>query len=443
MREVVKQARLGKADADWFPRWFLLFAQHMGQTRSDSVPVVRESVIEFLRSIKSEGKRAWQRAQAVRAIEFYRDRVLEVADPDLGEIRAALMGLAEREQAAKEVDAIPADVLIGRLDEKEPDVLQSLRRELRLGHYSRRTEMAYVRWVERFLERNGGVDLAVLSRLGLGEVKEFLTDLAVEGQVSASTQNQALSALLFLFKRVAERPLDFVDAVRAKRPERLPVVLSVAEVGALLSQLGGRNLLMGQILYGAGLRMLECLRLRVKDVCFDQSQIVIRDGKGEKDRITVLPEAVRESLCGQIEIVRELHARDLSEGFGRVWLPYALDRKYPNAAEEFGWQYLFPAVKLSVDPQSGEVRRHHLHDGVFAAALRQARKRAAFNQKITPHTLRHSFATHLLQSGADIRTVQELLGHKDVSTTMIYTHVLNRPGISVTSPLDAVAAAPL
>jgi hypothetical protein len=225
MREAVKQARLGKADGDWFPRWFLLFAQHTGQTQADRLQLARESVIGFLQSIKADGKRA----QAVRAIEFYRDRTLENDTPDLSGIRSGLTRLAEQELTAKGSDEIPLEVRIGKLDRDEPEVLQRIRRALRLRHYSRRTEVVYVRWAERFLERNGGVELTVLSRLGTGQVKEFLTDLAVEGQVAASTQNQALSALLFLFERVAERKLEFVDAVRAKRPERLPVVLGVGE----------------------------------------------------------------------------------------------------------------------------------------------------------------------------------------------------------------------
>jgi integron integrase len=441
MRSAVRNADLAKADKEWFPRWFLMFAQGTRQVQAQSVSIVIDDVIEFLKRLRAQGHAAWQRVQAVRAIEFYRDQVLVESAPDLLEIRSALSGLAAREQDQDQlVSAVPPGVLIGRLDENEPDVVQSMRRALRLGHYSRRTEEAYVRWVERFLSSRGGVSLSSVATLGTGEVKEFLTDLAVHAEVAASTQNQAFSALLFLFEKVAERKLEFVDAVRAKQPERVPVILSRPEMTRLLGELGGRNLLIGQLLYGAGLRKMECLRLRVKDIGFDESQIIVRDGKGAKDRITVLPESARDGLRGQIAAARELHDRDTAEGFGQVWLPHALSRKYPNAELEFGWQYVFPAVKRSVDPRTGVVRRHHLHEGIFASVLKDAKSRAGIDKKITPHTLRHSFATHLLQGGADIRTVQELLGHKDVSTTMIYTHVLNRPGLSVISPADSLTS---
>ncbi|MDA0657943.1 MAG: integron integrase [Planctomycetota bacterium] len=311
-----------------------------------------------------------------------------------------------------------------------------MRRDLRLLHYSKRTEQAYVGWVERFLRLHPAQDPHDLETVGENEVKEFLSDLAVEAQVAASTQNQAFSALLFLFQKVLKRELQFVDAVRAKRPIRLPVVLSRDEVTRLLAELGGRDLLMAQLLYGSGLRMMEVLRLRVKDVLFDQKQIIVRDGKGEKDRATMLPTAAVDRLRRQIENTREVHHRDLAEGRGDVWLPYALARKYPNAGKEFGWQYIFPAHKLSRDPRSESVRRHHLHDSVFASALHRAALRAAIDKKLTAHSLRHSFATHLLEDGKDIRTIQELLGHKDVNTTMIYTHVSTVGATAVRSPLD-------
>jgi integron integrase len=300
------------------------------------------------------------------------------------------------------------------------------------------TEQAYVGWVERFLKRHCIVESAGFKRIGGLEVQSFLSELAVEGNVAASTQNQAFSALLLLFKKVLKRDLELVDAVRAKKPARLPTVLTREEVQRLLNQLGGRDLLMGQLMYGAGLRMMEVLRLRVKDIGFQESQLVIREGKGDKDRITVLPRSAKAGLEQQIEMVRSLHQRDLAEGCGRVWLPYALAQKYPNADREFGWQFVFPAVKLSSDPVTGTIRRHHLHESVFAGALKRALQRTGIVKPATSHTLRHSFATHLLDGGADIRTIQELLGHADVSTTMIYTHVLNRPGVSVLSPLDSL-----
>ncbi len=262
--------------------------------------------------------------------------------------------------------------------------------------------------------------------------------MATEGEVAASTQNQALSALLFLFQKVLGKRLEFMEYVRAERPERLPVVLSVEEIHRLAVQFSGTMLLIFHLLYGAGLRHLECLRLRIKDVDFDQRLLVVRDGKGEKDRVTLLPEVARASLQSQIAQAKRLHAEDLANGFGRVQLPYALSRKYPHADRETAWQFVFPAVRLSRDPRSGIVRRHHLHDSSFAKAMKLALKRAGIEKNATPHTLRHSFATHLIQSNYDIRTVQELLGHKDVATTMIYTHVMNRPGIAVKSPADTL-----
>lgn len=275
-----------------------------------------------------------------------------------------------------------------------------------------------------------------MARLDEADIHEFISDLAVEGNVAASTQNQAMSALLFLFQKVLGRELQFIDAVRSKKPERLPTVLSQEEVQRVLMQLGGRDLLIAQLLYGAGLRLIECLRLRVKDVSFDQSQLVVREGKGDKDRLTVLPGACVSGLRSQIEFARGLHVRDVADGGGAVTLPTALERKWPAAAREPAWQFVFPAVKRWPDAVTGELRRHHLHESVFPASLKRAVKRAELAKKVTSHTFRHSFATHLLESGTDIRTVQSLLGHSDVSTTMIYTHVLNRPGIAVKSPLD-------
>ncbi len=444
MNVVIRRSKLAEKDKTWFLRWGESFARFQNAKPHQNLVAEPALVIEFLIEQKNRGKTAWQRLQAVRAIEFYRTDVLKQREPTLDEIRQALSKLAERERrddnGGATVDPAAAIDLIGRIDPDEHELIQGLRRELRLLHYSRRTEIAYAGWAQRFLKHYHCADRQAAARLGENDVKEFLSDLAVEQNVSASTQNQALSALLFLFQKVLKRELQFIDAVRAKASDRLPVVLSRAEMRRLMSEFGGRNLLVCQLLYGAGLRHLECLRLRVKDVDFDQGQLVIRDGKGEKDRVTVLPTETADALRGQIQIARELHERDLAEGFGRVWLPHALARKYPSAAIEFAWQYVFPASKPSRDPNSGVMRRHHLHESVFSSALKRAIRRAAIDKKIVPHSLRHSFATHLLESGCDIRTIQDLLGHKDVSTTMIYTHVLNRPGIAVNSPLDSLAA---
>lgn len=313
-------------------------------------------------------------------------------------------------------------------------LLEVVRGRLRLRHYSLRTEEAYIGWIRRFIQFHGRRHPR---EMGAPEVEAFLTHLAVEGQVSPSTQNQALSALLFLYKEALGTDLPWLkDVHRAKRRQRLPVVLTVREVQAVFEQMRGKPLLMAQLLYGSGLRLMECLRLRMKDVDFERREILVRDGKGGKDRVTMLPDTVTPALKAQVEEVRSLHVADLAVGGGDVYLPYALARKYPNAGRELGWQYIFPSRKLSTDPRSGAVRRHHLDEKTLQRAFKQAVRDCGISKLATPHTLRHSFATHLLQGGYDIRTVQELLGHEDVSTTMIYTHVLNRGGKGVRSPLD-------
>jgi len=303
----------------------------------------------------------------------------------------------------------------------------------RLG-LSIRTEEAYVGWIRRFVLATGKRHPR---EMGAREVEGFLTGLAVHGHVSASTQNQALSALLFLYREVLELDLPWMEEIRrAKKPERLPVVLSRDETTALLAQMSGTTWLMAALLYGAGLRLMECLRLRVKDVDFARNEITVRHGKGGKDRRTMLPAMVVDALQGQLAEARRVHERDLTAGFGEVWLPDALARKYPNAAREWAWQYVFPASVRSTDPRSGVVGRHHANEAVVQRAVKRAVREAGIDKPATCHTLRHSFATHLLEAGHDIRTIQELLGHKDVATTQIYTHVLNRGGRGVVSPLD-------
>ena len=305
---------------------------------------------------------------------------------------------------------------------------------MRLKHYAIRTERAYVDWIKRFIQANGR---GHPRELGGREVEAFLSLLAVRGRVAASTQNQALAALLFLYREVLGAELPWMEKViRAKRPERVPVVLSVAEVRALLAVLEGRPWLLASLLYGTGMRLMEVLRLRIKDVDFGRGEITVREGKGARDRRTVLPASLVEPLQRQVDRARALHAADLREGFGEAWLPFALARKYPNAGREPGWQYLFPSDRRSVDPRDGIERRHHLDDQVIGRALKSAARRVGLVKPVSAHTLRHSFATHLLEAGYDIRTVQELLGHKDVATTQIYTHVLNRGAGGVLSPLD-------
>jgi len=319
-----------------------------------------------------------------------------------------------------------------------PRLLDRVRDKIRLRHYSIRTEQAYCDWIKRFILFHGKRHPEAL---GAPEVEAFLTHLAVERNVAAATQNLAKSSLLFLYRDVLERDLPWLENVeRARTPARLPIVLSVEEVAAVLACLRGVHSLIGRLLYGTGMRIMECVRLRVKDVDFARREILIRDGKGAKDRVTVLPRNVMRPLRAQMVDARRLHALDLRDGFGDVHLPFALVRKYPLAGREWGWQYVFPVDRRSRDPRSGIVRRHHLSDQAFQRAMRQAVRDAGIVKPATPHTLRHSFATHLLESGYDIRTVQELLGHHDVSTTMIYTHVLNRGGRGVVSPLDGLSA---
>jgi integron integrase len=315
-----------------------------------------------------------------------------------------------------------------------PRLLDQIREAIRIKHYSIRTEQAYLQWIKRYILFHGKRHP---KDLGADELRAFLSDLAIRGQVSASTQNQALNAILFMYREVLKTELPWIDGVqRAKRSQRLPVVLTRQEVQALLAQFEGTIWLMAGITYGGGLRLLECLRLRVKDLDLDRCELIVRDGKGQKDRITMLPKTLVEPLRTHLARVRHLHQRDVAEGFGRVYLPFALDRKYPNADLEWGWQYVFPASRRTIDPRSGVERRHHVNPEVLQRAVRNAVRKANILKPASVHTLRHSFATHLLESGYDIRTVQELLGHADVKTTMIYTHVLNRGGRGVVSPLD-------
>ena len=305
---------------------------------------------------------------------------------------------------------------------------------MRARRYSRRTEQAYTDWVRRFILFHGKRHPR---ELGEDEITEFLSALATRQRVAPATQNQALSALLFLYQQFFQRKLGRLDgALRASRPRRVPVVLTRAEVRALLAHVAPPYRLMADLLYGSGLRLLECLRLRVKDVDFGYGRIVVRDGKGMKDRVTMLPVRLRQPLREHLAHVREIHARDLALGFGYVHLADALARKYPGAARSWPWQYVFPANKRSIDPVTERVGRHHVLEKTLQNAVKNAVRAIGLEKPASCHTLRHSFATHLLESGSDIRTVQELLGHKDVSTTMVYTHVLNRPGVGVKSPLD-------
>ncbi|MGH9872860.1 MAG: integron integrase [Pyrinomonadaceae bacterium] len=307
---------------------------------------------------------------------------------------------------------------------------------LRSRHYSKRTEATYVQWIRRFIlfhQKRHPADMAE------AEVNHFLTHLAIREKVSASTQNQALSALLFLYRYVLDRQLGQLgEVIRARKSKHLPVVLTRAEVKEVLNKMNGKERLIAVMMYGTGMRLMECLRLRVKDIDFDAGEILIREGKGDKDRHTMLPERVIAPLRKHLERVRQIHARDLKDGYGRAPLPYALERKYINASVEWGWQFVFPQLRRWVDQTTGQQGRHHVDQSIVQKAIKGAVRAAGIIKQVTSHTLRHSFATHLLEDGYDIRTIQELLGHKDVSTTMIYTHVLNRGGKGVKSPADSM-----
>jgi integron integrase len=315
-----------------------------------------------------------------------------------------------------------------------PKLLDRVRGAIRLKHYSIRTEQAYSDWIRRFILFH---NKRHPSEMAEPEVTEFLTHLAREGKVAASTQNQALSALLFLYKEVLKKEIGSLDQVeRAKRPAKLPVVLSRDEVRRLLGELSGTARLMASLLYGSGLRLMECVRLRVKDIDFAYAQVTVRDAKGGKDRVTMLPVELVNSLQKHLAKTGAQHEQDLEDGYGSVHLPFALERKFPGAHREWIWQYVFASSRLATDPRTGKRQRHHIAEGMLQNAVKEAVRKSGLTKPASCHSLRHSFATHLLEKGYDIRTVQELLGHKDVSTTMIYTHVLNKPGLGVKSPLD-------
>ena len=437
---LLHHAEYHQDDKTYFPKWVRRYAETV-TSQNGNLTVTLDAVVAFSRSLRDNRVPSWQRLQAVRAVEAYRDLVLRTDQPSLAEMRRVL----QRHAAAND----PGDLfqatgcgpagnrdepqIVGIIDPNEPEVIQHLRRELRRRRKALETERAYVGWIQRFMKF---CNTEQLDQVAEQELRRFLTWLAVEENVAPNTQTQAKSALLFLYQQVLQRELGFLDAAPADKPGRLPVVLSRPEIAKLLPEFSGLRRLMFLILYGAGLRHRECRRLRVKDVCFDEGHIVVRNGKGDLDRITVLPDRCRSDLNDQVERVRCLHRDDLEAGFGEVYLPHALERKYRNENREFGWQWVFPSRQLSRDPRSGKRRRHHVSDEYFGRYFKRAIDQVRIAKNAVPHSLRHSFATHLLEGGADIRTVQELMGHKDVRTTMIYLHVMNKPGLAVKSPVD-------
>ncbi|MFZ0453582.1 MAG: integron integrase [Ignavibacteriaceae bacterium] len=316
---------------------------------------------------------------------------------------------------------------------RKPKLIDQIKTVMRVHHYSKRTEEAYTKWIKDFISFHKNEHPI---KLGAPEISEYLKFLAVNRNVSSSTQNLALCAIVFLYKHVLKRDISKIDLVWAKKDKRLPTVFTRNEIKAILDQLNGVNLIIANLLYGAGLRLMECIRLRVKDIEFEYSQIIVRNGKGRKDRVTLLPETLKEKLEQHLKKVENLHNRDLEKGFGIVYLPNALDKKYPNAGKEPGWQYVFPSPQISIDQRTGIKRRHHIDENVLQKVVKTAIRKAGIKKQGSCHTFRHSFATHLLEDGYDIRTVQELLGHENLNTTMIYTHVMKKGGLGVKSPAD-------
>ena len=330
---------------------------------------------------------------------------------------------------------IPVTVIMS--SQNTTTLLDDIRRIMRLKHYSLHTERTYCDWIKQFVRFHRMTERAALFEDSEIKIEVFLSYLATERNVASSTQNQAMNALVFLYKQVLNQPLEKrIEAIRSSNNQRIPVVLSTEEVKLILARLEGTAQLVVKLLYGSGLRITEAVRLRVQDVDFSYKQLIVRSGKGDKDRVTTFAQAMGPLLRNHLDKVKLIHEKDLADGYGAVFLPYALAKKYPNAEKEWGWQYVFPARSLSVDPRSGITRRHHIDQSLINKAIRSAVKQVGIDKRVSAHTFRHCFATHLLQSGTDIRTIQALLGHNDLETTMIYTHVLNQGGHGVVSPLD-------
>jgi len=416
-------------------KWYLTWAENFAKSQK-GVPLrarTAKQVKDFLSALESYANiEAWQVDQAKEALRIMYVDFLKVSwasQAPQTEFRPK-----NREMTLPENSEFRDKTRSKEVDLRHGETIKRLRTEIRARYYSIRTEQAYVDWVRRFITFH---QFKSLRALGPEAVKNYLEYLAEVRKVAASTQNQALNALVFLYGQVLQVPLGIIgDFTRAKRPKRLPVVLSRDEVECLLAQMPGVYGLMAGLIYGGGLRLMECVRLRIKDVDFKQSQIVVRDGKGKKDRVTILPDRYKKVLSEHLSQVRKLHEKDRKEGLAAVYLWPALARKYPHAAREWIWQFVFPSGKLSLDPKTKTIRRHHLHENSLQRAIKIAARKSELPKQMGSHALRHSFATHLLECGYDIRTVQELLGHANVSTTMIYTHVLNKPGLAVKSPAD-------
>ncbi len=437
----------------WHIKWYTRWAGMFGREASGYVPFSERGpaeIADFLVKISERyGKGSWQVQQAADALRIlYHDCVksdFAASWRDLESMRNSLFPSSPQPSTGEKANsaapggqkaAAPAITapISGKKKAPYRDLLERAHEVFRMRHYAHRTEEAYMGWIKQFLyHRNPHSPEEINGR----DIRDFLSYLATERHVAASTQNQALNALVFFSEQVLDRPVGEIGQfTRPKKRQRLPVVMSTDEVRRLFSHLSGVYRIAAGIMYGGGLRLMECMRLRVKDLDFERRQITVRDGKGQKDRLTVLPASINGELKNHLKTVRKLHINDLKNGFGEVYMPDALARKYPNAAREWGWQYVFPATRLAIDPGSGVARRHHLHENNVQKAIKAARRKAGIDKPVSCHTLRHSFATHLLESGYDIRTIQELLGHKDVSTTMIYTHVATSGSSGVKSPMD-------
>ncbi|KAA5538538.1 integron integrase [Roseiconus nitratireducens] len=397
-------------------------------------------MIAFSKDQRDRGVPAWKRQSMVQGLIVFRQSVQNLSSTDLIPIHQKLGEIAAWERAQDE-GAETIEDIVGKINPREADVIQQLRRKLRFHGKKYSTEKAYVGKVKAFMRARGLKCSADFANVGGPDVESYLTDLAVDGNVAPSTQNQAFHALLFLFEHVFKRDIGRIQALRASKGKQIPTVMSADEIRRVFLHLDGTALIIAKLLYGCGLRISEALRLRVKDIDFDNQLIEIHQSKGSKSRIVPLPEDLVEPLKRTLNSRRALHEQDVADGVASVWLPYSLAKKYPNAPSEWRWQFVFASHRLSKDPRTHEMHRHHLHRDTFPNHLRRAVERAKVPKAVTSHTFRHSFATHLLHEGTDIRMIQELLGHKDVATTMIYTHVVNRDDVAVVSPLDRMASA--
>ena len=434
----------GKADRElgWAKIWFkklAIFHGHTDRAAQRDWAFNADQVIEFLRSKRDAGFPAWKRLKIIRGLMIYRQVILQQSDEDLVPLLKKMeeIVVAQRAQGAGYATIEEA---AGKINPNEPDAIQQFRIALRRDGMRLATERSYVGKLKAFMADRALTCLADFASIGEADVEGHLTDLAVDGDVAPSTQNAAFHALCKFFKLVLERELGNIEAVRANKGKQIPTVMSDDEVSRVLDGLKGVHLVIAKLLYGCGMRISEAIRLRVKDLDFDNRRIEIHQSKGGKSRIVPMPEQLVEALERYLQSRRALHEHDLAEGTASVWLPHALAKKYPSAHRELRWQYLFASSRLSKDPRTGRLHRHHLHYETFPVHLRAAVERAQITKHITSHTFRHCFATHLLWAGTDIRKIQELLGHSDVKTTMIYTHVDNRMGPVVVSPLDRLVA---